>query len=74
MTPRTDRYLRAMLRRATQAGSLNGWQGPHTDARSYTIAPATGHAGEWPLARVCGYVDGLEAAGVMPLYRASEPV
>lgn len=74
MTPWTDRYLRGMLRRATQEGILNGWQGPHTSARSYTIAPVGGDAGEWPLARVLGYVDGLKAAGLLPLYRASEPV
>lgn len=70
----TDYHIRAMLRRATKDGLLAGWNGPHTDERSYTIAPRHGGAGEWPLARVLDYVDGLAAAGLEPLFRASEPV
>ena len=70
----TDRYIRAMLRRATQMDILNGWQGPHVPDRSYCIAPANGDAEERPLADVIEYVQSLELAGVMPLYRASEPV
>lgn len=71
--PMTDRHIRAMLRRATQAGILNGWQGPHTDERSYCIAPAQGDAAERPLSYVIAYVQALELEGITPLYRASEP-
>ena len=70
----TDYYIRAMLRRATSEGLLHGWQGPHTDARSYAISPGVGPAGEWPLARVIDYVEMLAASGLEPLIRASEPV
>ena len=59
----TDRYLRAMLRRATQAGILNGWQGPHTDGRSYCIAPVNGDAREQPLGYVIEYVQALPGVG-----------
>jgi hypothetical protein len=34
----TDRHIRAMLRGATAAKILNGWQGPHLFERSYCIA------------------------------------
>jgi hypothetical protein len=70
----TDRYIRAMLRRATQVRILTGWQGPHVPDRSYTVAPTNGPAGEWPLDRVRIYVAGLETAGLEPLYRESEPL
>lgn len=68
-----DRYIRAMLRRATQTGILTGWQGPHTDERSYCIAPAAGGAREIPLAEAIEYVRTLEESGIWPLYRESEP-
>jgi hypothetical protein len=70
----TDRYIRAMLRAATAAGILTGWQGPHLAERSYTVAPAAGDAGEWPRSQVMEYVHTLEIAGVDPLYRDSEPL
>lgn len=70
----SDYLLRAYLRRATKEGLLTGWQGPHVPNRSYTVSPSNGEAGEWSLARVRGYVDGLVAAGLEPLFRASEPV
>lgn len=70
----SDRYIRGMLRRATQLRILHGWQGPHTDARSYTVSPAKGPAGEWPLDQVESYVHALEEAHVVPLFRSSEPV
>lgn len=44
-----DRYIRAMLRAATAAKILDGWQGPHVTARSYSIAPSGGGAMECPL-------------------------
>jgi len=69
----TDREIRAMLRAATAARFLDGWQGPHTSERSYCIAPVRGDATEHPLAYVLGYVRALEAAGIQPLYRDSEP-
>jgi hypothetical protein len=62
-----------MLRSATQQRILTGWQGPHVPDRSYCIAPANGEAKEIPLAEVIAYVHALEAAGVLPLYRRSEP-
>lgn len=68
----TDRHIRAMLRRATQAGILTGWQGPHVGG-TYCIVPANGDAEERPVADVIEYVRSLEAAGLAPLYRASEP-
>jgi hypothetical protein len=68
-----------MLRRATQAGILAGWQGPHwlgpgDEHRSYTVAPAAAPAGEWPVDDVVAYVETLQVAGIEPLYRASEPL
>jgi hypothetical protein len=68
-----DRYIRAMLRGATAAKILDGWQGPHVTARSYCIAPSTGGAIECPLEYVIGYCKMLALAGVEPLYRESEP-
>lgn len=69
----TDRHIRAMLRRATEARILTDWQGPHVPRRSYTIAPANGDAAERPLGDVIQYVLALEAAGLKPLHRESEP-
>jgi hypothetical protein len=68
-----DRYIRAMLRAATAAKILDGWQGPHVTARSYCIAPSTGGAIECPLDYVIGYCKMLALAGIEPLYRESEP-
>jgi hypothetical protein len=68
-----DRYIRAMLRAATAAKILDGWQAPHVTARSYCIAPSTGGAMECPLEYVIGYCKMLALAGVEPLYRESEP-
>lgn len=70
----TDWYIRAMLRAATKAKILTGWQGPHLGERSYCIAPRNGPAKEQPLNYVIGYVQTLESAGVKPLFRESEPV
>jgi hypothetical protein len=69
----TDRYIRAMLRAATAAGYLHGWQGPHTDARSYTIAPAVGDAHEATLSATIAYVELLQVDRLEPLYRRGEP-
>jgi hypothetical protein len=69
-----DRDIRAMLRAATAAGILDGWQGPHQTERSYCIAPVNADATEQPLDYVIGYCELLVAAGVEPLYRDSEPV
>jgi hypothetical protein len=63
-----------MLRRATEQKLLTGWQGPHTDQRSYTISPRDGWAAERSLEDTIGYVTILEAAGYEPLIRESEPV
>ena len=68
-----DRYIRGMLRAATAAKILDGWQGPHVTARSYCIAPSGGAAMECPLDYVIGYCKLLAIAGVKPLYRESEP-
>jgi hypothetical protein len=68
-----DRYIRAMLRAATAAKILDGWQGPHVTARSYCIAPSTGGAMECPIEYVIGYCKMLALAGIEPLYRDSEP-
>jgi hypothetical protein len=70
----TDRTVRAILRAATAARVLSGWQGPHVPAGSYTVAPAAGPAGEWPRDRVIDYCRLLADSGIEPLYRASEPV
>jgi hypothetical protein len=69
----TDRHIRAMLRSATAAKILNGWQGPHLLERSYCIAPCNAAAAERPLADVISYCESLAAAGIQPLFRASEP-
>jgi hypothetical protein len=69
-----DRDIRAMLRGATAAKFLHGWQGPHLAERSYCIAPRGAAAMECPLDYVIRYCEMLAAAGVQPLYRASEPV
>jgi hypothetical protein len=68
-----DRDIRAMLRAATAARILDGWQGPHVTARSYCIAPSGGGAMECSLDYVIGYCELLTMAGVKPLYRTSEP-
>jgi hypothetical protein len=72
--PMTDRQIRAMLRGATAAKILNGWQGPHLLERSYCIAPCNAAASERPLADVISYCETLATAGVEPLFRASEPL
>jgi hypothetical protein len=69
-----DREIRAMLRGATAARVLTGWQGPHVTGRSYTITPAVGPAAERPLPWVEEFCASLTAAGVLPLYRSSEPL
>lgn len=69
----TDRYIRAMLRAATAAGYLHGWQGPHVPNRSYCISPVNGDAEERPLEYAIGYVQLLQADNLEPLYRRSEP-
>jgi hypothetical protein len=69
-----DREIRAMLRGATAAKLLHGWQGPHLAERSYCIAPRNAGAMERPLDYVIGYCEMLAEAGIEPLYRASEPI
>jgi hypothetical protein len=68
-----DRDIRAMLRGATAARLLRGWQGPHLAERSYCITPRHADSMERPLDEVIGYCEMLAAAGVKPLYRDSEP-
>ena len=68
-----DRDIRAMLRAATAAKILGGWQGPHVTARSYCIAPTGGGAMECPLDYVIRYCEMLAISGLEPLYRDSEP-
>jgi len=70
----TDRHIRAMLRGATAAKILNGWQGPHLLEHSYCIAPRDAAAAERPLADVISYCESLATAGVQPLFRESEPL
>jgi hypothetical protein len=70
----SDRHIRAMLRGATAAKLLDGWQGPHLAERTYCIAPRHAAAMERPLDYVIGYCELLAAAGVEPLYRESEPL
>jgi hypothetical protein len=70
----SDRHIRAMLRGATAAKLLDGWQGPHLAERTYCIAPCHAAAMERPLDYVIGYCELLAAAGVEPLYRESEPL
>ena len=69
-----DRHIRAMLRGATAAKILDGWQGPHLDRRSYCIAPRNAAARERALDDVIQYVESLATAGVQPLFRESEPL
>jgi len=69
-----DREIRAMLRGATAAKVLDGWQGPHLRERMYCIAPRHAAAMERPLEYVIGYCEALAAAGIEPLYRDSEPL
>ena len=70
----TDRDIRAMLRGATAAKILDGWQGPHLDERSYCIAPRNAGASERALSDVIRYCESLATAGVQPLFRDSEPL
>jgi hypothetical protein len=70
----SDRHIRAMLRGATAAKVLYGWQGPHLSERTYCITPRDAPAMERPLDYVIEYCELLAAAGVEPLYRESEPV
>jgi len=74
LEPMSDRQIRAMLRGATAAKLLDGWQGPHLAERTYCIAPRHAAAMERPLDYVIGYCELLAAAGVEPLYRESEPL
>ena len=69
-----DRDIRAMLRGATAAKILNGWQGPHLDERSYCIAPRNAGASERALDDVIRFCQSLAVAGVEPLFRDSEPL
>ena len=62
-----------MLRAATAAKILDGWQGPHVTGRSYYLAPSGGGAIDCSLDYVIGYCEMLAMAGVEPLYRESEP-
>lgn len=70
----SHREIRAMLRAATAARILHGWQGPHLDERSYQIAPIAADPAERTLDYVIGYCELLAAAGIQPLYRDSEPL
>jgi len=74
LEPMSDRHIRAMLRGATAAKLLDGWQGPHLMERTYCIAPRDAAAMERPLDYVIGYCELLAATGVEPLYRESEPL
>jgi hypothetical protein len=69
-----DRDIRAMLRGATAANFLHGWQGPHLAERTYCLTPKQADPMERPLDYVIGYCEMLLAAGVEPLYRDSDPV
>jgi hypothetical protein len=70
----SHREIRAMLRAATAAKILYGWQGPHLAERSYQLAPIAADPMERPLDYVIGYCELLAAAGIEPLYRDSEPL
>lgn len=63
-----------MLRGATAAKILNGWQGPHLQHRTYCIAPRDAAARERTLDDVISYCESLATAGVQPLFRDSEPL
>ena len=69
-----DREIRAMLRGATAANFLHGWQGPHLAERTYCLTPKHAEPMERPLDYVIGYCEMLAVAGVEPLYRDSDPV
>jgi hypothetical protein len=69
-----DRDIRAMLRGATAAKILHGWQGPHLAQRSYCLTPTLADPMERPLEYVIDYCRLLAVAGIAPLYRESEPV
>lgn len=69
-----DREIRAMLRGATAAQFLHGWQGPHLAERSYCLTPKHADPMERPRDYVIGYCQMLADAGVQPLYRDSEPL
>jgi hypothetical protein len=68
----SDREIRAMLRGATAARIIVGWQGPHLAERSYCIAPTEADPVERPLDYVIRYCQLLVDAGVQPLYRDSD--
>jgi hypothetical protein len=69
-----DRDIRAMLRGATAAKFLHGWQGPHLAERTYCLTPKHADPMERPREYVIGYCEMLAVAGVEPLYRDSDPV
>ena len=68
-----DREIRAVLRGATAANILNGWQGPNQGPRTYYIAPKNAGASERSRDDVISYCQSLALAGVQPLFRDSEP-
>ncbi len=57
-----------MLRGATAANLLHGWQGPHLHERTYCLTPKHADPMERPLDYVIGYCEMLAVAGVRPLY------
>jgi hypothetical protein len=72
--PMIDRDIRAMLRGATAAKFLHGWQGPNQAERTYCLTPKHAKSTERPLEYVIGYCELLSVAGVQPLYCDSDAV
>lgn len=68
----SKRYIRAILRGATAAGLLGGWDGPFVND-SYCLVE-NGRAHMYTRTDAIDVCLRLRFLGVEPLYRASEPV
>jgi hypothetical protein len=68
----TDYEIRAMLRGATKARLLTGWQGPHYNG-TFSIAPESAGAYVCSREHAISLCLMMRQAHIKPLYRSSEP-
>jgi hypothetical protein len=68
----STREIRATLRGATADKVIRGWNGPMVGGL-YVISPAEGDTKNWPEPAAIEFCEMLQAAGVFPVYRDSEP-
>jgi len=73
----THKYIRGMLRSATDQNILHGWQGPHAlgdyEPTTYSVTNKLLVPASRDVPYMLGYCELLAVAGIEPLYRDSEP-